>query len=461
MLNYFNFKKRKNDYLLTNDFGNYCILSNDEFNELITSKSVINEQKSAELEAKGFIYNCSKDEFILNFTQNIRNMKQYLLRPTSLHIFVVTTDCNGDCVYCQAKSHHSGCGKYMTEEIAKNAVNIAISSPCQSMSFEFQGGEPLMNFDIIRYIVDYSSSTSDKDISYNIVSNLTLLNDEMLEYIIAHNITLSTSLDGPADVHNNNRPFLHSNYGMYSVVDSRLNALREKNIHVGAIQTTTRFSLKKYRDIIDEYVIRDMDSIFIRPLTPLGMAADRWNEIGYTPEEFCSFYKNCIEYIISINKDGHFLSEGHARIFLRKILLQYAENNMDLRSPCGGGLGQLAYYSDGNIYTCDEARMLSEMGNNAFLVGNVFDSQYKGIISSPACRAVCKASISESLPTCNQCVYQPYCGVCPVVNYASTKDLYEKSPANYRCRIYRGMLDTLFDMLEDEETLKIFYSWIE
>lgn len=129
-------------------------------------------------------------------------MKQYLLRPTSLHIFVVTTDCNGDCIYCQAKSHQSGGGKYMTEKIAKNAVDIAISSPCQSMAFEFQGGEPLMNFDIIRYIVDYSSSISDKDISYNIVSNLTLLNDEILEYITAHNITISTSLDGPAEVHN-------------------------------------------------------------------------------------------------------------------------------------------------------------------------------------------------------------------------------------------------------------------
>lgn len=461
MLNYFNYKKCANSYLLTNDFGYYCILTPEQFEELITKHSVRNEDKEIELEDKGFVYICGREEFIQKFTDRLRNMKQYLFRPTSLHIFVVTTDCNGDCVYCQAKSHRSGCGKYMSKETAKKAVDIALSSPCQSMSFEFQGGEPLMNFDIIRFIVDYSSSISDKEISYNIVSNLTLLTDEMIDYIISHGISLSTSLDGPAEVHNLNRPFLHSGSGMYYAVDRKIKELHEKSVSIGAIQTTTQYSLSKHKEIVDEYVKRGMDSIFIRPLTPLGMAADRWNEIGYTPEEFCGFYNNCIDDIIEINKKGYFLSEGHARIFLKKILRQYSENYMDLRSPCGGGLGQLAYYHDGNIYTCDEARMLSEMGDNSFMVGNVYASNYQDIISSPACRAVCKASINETLPTCSQCVYQPYCGVCPVVNYAGSNDLYEKSPANYRCRIYRGMLDILFEKLSDEETLNIFCSWIE
>ena len=45
------------------------------------------------------------------------------------------------------------------------------------------------------------------------------------------------------------------------------------------------------------------------------------------------------------------MSEGHARIFLKKILMGYSENYMELRSPCGAGIGQMAYYYDGNIYT--------------------------------------------------------------------------------------------------------------
>ena len=432
MLYYFNFKPMNDKFLLTNDFGNYCFLSNDDFKELVSTHKVSNQDKLEELEDKGFIYDCSREEFIVKYTDYIRSMKQYIFQSTSLHIFVVTTDCNGDCIYCQAKSKHSAKRGYMTKETAKMAVDIAIASPSNNMSFEFQGGEPLMNFEVIRYIVDYTKSVTDKNINFNIVSNLTLLNDEMIDYIVQNDISLSTSLDGNAEIHNHNRPFLGSEQGMYEVVNKRINYLRERNIGIGAIQTTTLFSLDKSKKIIDEYVRQGMNSIFIRPLTPLGMAAERWNKIGYTPEQFCDFYRESLEYILQLNKDGIHLSEGHARIFLRKILLQYSENYMELRSPCGGGLGQLAYYHDGNIYTCDEARMLSEMGDNSFYVGNVRTDNFETITSSPACKAVCKASVVESLPTCSQCVYNVYCGVCPVVNYAANNDIYEITPFNYR-----------------------------
>jgi len=461
MLYYFNFKEFNSNYLLTNDFGNYCFLSKNEFKELINNQDVENTDKSKELEEKGFIYNCSREEFIIKYTDYIRSMKQYIFHPTSLHIFVVTTDCNGDCVYCQAKSHLSEKRGYMTKDTAKRAVDIALTSPCDNMSFEFQGGEPLMNFDVIRYIVDYTNSITKKHISFNIVSNLTMLNEEMIEYIVENNITLSTSLDGPSSVHNINRPFLRSGKGMYELVKERIMSLNQRNIHIGAIQTTTFYSLNKSQETIDEYVSNGMNSIFIRPLTPLGMAAERWSRIGYTPEQFCEFYRKALEYIIDLNKKGFFMSEGHARIFLRKILYQFSENYMELRSPCGGALGQLAYYHDGNIYTCDEARMLAEMGDDIFKVGNVNTENYADIISSSACKAVCKSSVTETLPSCHQCVYNVYCGVCPVVNYAGNQDIYETSPSNYRCRLYRGMLDVLFDLIDNEENLHIFETWIE
>lgn len=93
------------------------------------------------------------------------------------------------------------------------------------------------------------------------------------------------------------------------------------------------------------------------------------NQIGYDAEQFKDFYQQCMLKILAYNKNGYFLVEGHARIFLKKILLQCAENYMELRSPCGAGLGQMAYYPNGDIYTCDEARMLAEMGNHAFKMG--------------------------------------------------------------------------------------------
>lgn len=62
--------------------------------------------------------------------------------------------------------------------------------------------------------------------------------------------------------------------------------------------------------------------------------------------------------------------------------------------------------------------------------------------------------------SCCDCVYHPYCGVCPVINLALENNIYERRPNNYRCRIYKGILDTLFELIEDKEVEAIFTSWI-
>lgn len=134
---------------------------------------------------------------------------------------------------------------------------------------------------------------------------------------------------------------------------------------------------------------------------------------------------------------------------------------MELRSPCGAGIGQLAYYPDGNIFTCDEGRMFYEMGHDTFCLGNVFKSNHKNMMKKNECKAVCAASILEAIPNCCDCVYQPYCGTCPVINYALTKDIIEKHPRGYRCKIYSGMLDFLFSKFynNEEKVIEVLNSW--
>ena len=106
--------------------------------------------------------------------------------------------------------------------------------------------------------------------------------------------------------------------------------------------------------------------------------------------------------------------------------------------------------------------MLSEMGDDTFRLGTVFDSGYNTWIESTACRATCSASLLETLPTCCDCVYQPYCGVCPVVNYALEGSLFSSLPNQDRCRIYRGMLDHLMGYLLENrgEDMDILRSWL-
>ena len=135
---------------------------------------------------------------------------------------------------------------------------------------------------------------------------------------------------------------------------------------------------------------------------------------------------------------------------------------MELRSPCGAGIGQLAYYADGNVFTCDEGRMLSEMGNDAFLLGNVYNTDYESIVTSDSCKAILGSSCLECIPECCDCVYSPYCGVCPVVNLALNGDIFPRTPNNDRCRIYKGILDKIFEYLyrNDDKEIEILKSWI-
>lgn len=460
-LNFFNFDIREDQYFLTNDFGCFIYLSTDEFRHLAEERyDRISESTLKELKSKYFVYDEDPAVFIEKMVDPYRDSKQYTLQGTSLHIFVMTNACNMNCVYCQAQdSEQLNKGK-MSIETAEKAVDIALQTPVRRMTFEFQGGEPLTNFETIKHIIEYSKARcNDKEIEYSIVTNTLLLTDEMLLFFKDNKVSISTSLDGDQSVHDQNRRTILGK-GTYKKVVDNISRIKAFGVPVGAIQTTTRVSLNFAKEIVNEYAANGLGCVFVRPLTPLGYANEHWAEIGYTTQEFLTFYRNALHEIIECNKKGISIAEGHAVIFLQKILGHVAGNYMELRSPCGAATGQIAYYYDGNIYTCDEGRMLAEMGNPSFKLGNVYEDNYNTIMESRVCSVTCQASVLEGVPSCCDCVYQPYCGVCPVINLALDDNIYEREPNNYRCRIYRGMLDTLFELLKDKETEAIFRSWI-
>lgn len=458
-LNYFNFKEKNGKYLITNDSGKYSFLTKQQFDKLIQKKE-LNDTIMKELMEKGFIFNINDEIFASKQALELRKAKEYLLVPTTLHIFVVSKSCNFNCIYCQAGELDSKEEFYMSKEIAKKAVDIALESPSRYLTFEFQGGEPLTNFDTIKYIIEYSKSNcKDKNIEYNLVSNLTLLTDEMIDFLKENNVSICTSIDGNRQLQNINRPYRGKD--SYNETINKLKKLKENQIKVNAIETTTKYNLDKSKELVDEYIKLGLDSIFIRPLTKLGKAEKNWNKIGYSSTEFLSFYKKTLDYIIEKNKAGIFLSEGHSSIFLKKILLNAPVNYMELRSPCGGAIGQIAYYYDGNIYTCDEGRMLSEMGDDSFKLGDVFENNYKDLMQSDCTKTMCIASCLECLPYCNSCVYMPYCGACPVINLAQDNNIFVRNPNEYRCEIYKGILDILFAYIENQpENIDIFKKWI-
>lgn len=446
--------------LLTNDLGNYIFVSPEEFKHIVKKDVNLVSCLGQELLKKGFVYDNTNLGFSSGRRYDLRKVKGYVNLATSLHIFVVTTACNAGCIYCQANNGRKHSGLFMSWEIAQKAVDIALQSPAHYLSFEFQGGEPLMNFEIIQHIVLYAEEhKGEHEISYNIVTNLTLITDEILDFLQKYHFGISTSVDGEENVHNQNRPF-KTGGGTFQNVVQAIQTVRAAGLHVGAIQTTTRAALPYPKETVSAYRDLGFDSIFIRPLTPLGKATVNWNEIGYTPEEFVGFYTKALEELIHMNQNGYYIRENHASILMSRMRGEFV-NYMELRSPCGASVGQLAYYADGNVFTCDEGRMLYEMGDDTFRVGNVFTSSYRDLIHSDVCKAVCSSSILETIPSCCDCVYQPYCGTCPVVNYAGYLDIIEKEPRGYRCRVYSGMLDYLFTkILENDATvLNVLETW--
>lgn len=461
--NYFNFRKWDEcSILLTNDLGAWVFVSETEFEQIVADTITPESTCYQELSQKGFIYE-NKDVFLQQARAKMMNSKDYLFGATSLQIFVLTNECNASCVYCQAQSKASVCRGKMDINTAYKALGIAFQTPNPSITIEFQGGEPLLNFLTMKQIVERAELLKvaySKVVRYTLVSNLSLLTDEMIAFFKQYSFGVSTSLDGPEKLHNKNRPF-HTGGGTYEKTIDGIKRLQSEGVDIGAIQTTTKYSLAYAKEIVHEYQRLGLHSVFIRPLTPLGLANDAWSEIGYSAEDFIAFYKEALLEIIAANENGYKMSEGHASILLAKVLAGYARNYMELRSPCGAAFGQVAYYYDGSIFTCDEGRMLAEMGDNAFLLGQVDTATYDSIMNCKVCRTVAVASVLESAPTCHNCIYQPYCGVCPVINYALYGDVFSKLPNNYRCQIYGGILDSIFNILKGNNPVHntIFQEW--
>ncbi len=387
-----------------------------------------------------------------------RRINAGLFGATFLHIFVLTLECNLSCLYCQAE-YSGGGSTNMTRDTASRAVDIALQSPEENLSFEFQGGEPLLNFGTLKFIVEYSSSRRDgRNIRYSLVTNAQAMTDEILGWLSDHDVNICFSLDGPEYIHDSNRPSKNGDSNFANVMRWRERALKVYGVRrkkITTLPTITRNTLPYSRELVDFYSGLGNEYISLRPLSPFGRAGANRAGIGYSPEEFTDFYAKCMDYIISLNLSGSSsLKESFSEMLLQKIFGRYTVNYTDLRSPCGAVTGQLAYNWDGKIYTCDEGRMMANAGIKNFCAGNVFDDSYKSVLLSETACDVCNASCIESNPSCSHCVFSPICGLCPVYSFYTQGDYVGVPLTQERCRILRGIYMYIVDRLlsgSDEE----------
>ncbi len=427
--------------LLVSYTGSYQLLDDDSYRAFMMGKD---SELEKELTMKGLLV-----EDVTAEQNKICQSKMQIAQGTSLHIMVLSLRCNQRCIYCHAASRPvSSQGLDMSEETAEAVVDFALQSPSRAITIEFQGGEPLLNFPVLKHTVEYAKERNKelgKDLKFSVVTNLSLMDDEILDFMIAQGVGLCTSLDGPKVLHDKNRPMVGGS--SYDHAASWIMKMIARGVDLHALMSTTRYSLPHAKDIVDVYKEHGLRRVWARPLNNLGLAAGSYSSIGYTPQEYLAFWKELVDHAMA---SGGIL-EVSSWVMLRKILFGKNPLFVDLMSPCGAAISQMAYNHNGDVYSCDEARMLDD---DLFRLGNVFEDTYHEVMSSPHVSSLVKASVNESL-LCDSCPYQPYCGVCPVCTYATTGTLVPKLATDSRCQILKGQFDHIFSkILSDPERVQ-------
>lgn len=455
------------DYLLVNESGEYIFLSKDDFHKFIQGDMTPDSLSYYDLKSRHFINTEHLPETLEMVSAKYRTRKRFISDFTALHMMVITLKCCNSCSYCQVSAEGDDAkGFDMSPEVARRVVDYIFKSPSPSIKIEFQGGEPTLNWETLKETVLYAKKVNQKyqkHLDFVACTNLVKVDTQQLMFFKEHGIHISTSLDGPRDLHDKNR-ILRSGGGTYDTVIKNLyNAfdilLRSE---VNALMTTTIDNIDHLQEVVAEYVRLGFNGIFIRSLNPYGLAAKHAEHLGYPVEHFVENFEKALNFIIQLNLNGTRFVEFYTSLLLTRILTPFSTGFVDLQSPSGAGISGAIYDHNGDVFPADEARMLARMGDRHFCLGNVFTESYESIFGGNILREIVSKSCVEVMPYCNSCVYRTYCGSDPVRNYLETSDLIGKRPDNDFCKKNKLIFDMLFKKLKrnDPDEMDVFWSWI-
>lgn len=452
-------------YVLTNFAGEYLVTARDVLLNLIKKKLVPTSSDYAELKSRHFLIDSPTSSALQLLAAQYRTKQQPLCEFTGLHMFVPTLRCDNSCFYCQASRKPSTAeGFDMSESVADRGVDFMFRSPSTVLKLEFQGGEPLLNFRIVQHIVERTRSLcriNGRPVSIVICSNLSLLSDDILNFCDRHEISFSTSLDGPRELHNLNRP--NANFDSYERTCAGIARIRERLgvERVSALVTTTRYSLSRPKEIVDEYVRQGLCSMFLRPINPYGFASKAGTPTNYSTTEWLDFYKEALDYMIHLNRKGIRIREEYTALVLRRMLTPFGTGFVDLQSPAGIGIAAVLFNHDGGVYPSDEARMLAEMGDRRFCLGNLLTHSYENMMMSEVLLDSLSETMTETVPQCVDCGFQPYCGADPIRHYRLQGDMVGYKPKSEFCQRHMGLFGHLISLLErQDESSEVLIRWL-
>ncbi|MEW6366699.1 MAG: His-Xaa-Ser system radical SAM maturase HxsB [Acidobacteriota bacterium] len=464
----FTFRRQPDgDVLVVNQGGEFHFVSRDNFEALLTDALDTGSEVFLDLKSKQFVCDGDIGLSVSMLATKLRTRKAFLRDFTTLHIVVLTACCNCRCDYCHASTVAPGqVALNMSEATAGSVVEMILRGPARRVKIEFQGGEPTINWPVLTYVVERAGNEASKvgkTVEFVLCTNLTQVTEDQLRYLRDHRVWISTSLDGPKNLHDVHRKSRNGT-STYDLFIRNLEAARSINgmEACSPLLTITRSNLHSLREVIEHYVRLGFPGVFLRTLNPYGFARAEWKRLAYPIEAFIEAYKEALAYVIELNVRGRFFAEYYTTLLLGRILTPFSTGFVDLQSPSGAGISGVVYDYDGTVYASDEGRMLARSGDTRFALGNVHGHAFEEIFGGRRVRELTYNSCVETLPGCAWCAYQLYCGADPVRYYTEHGDFVGHRPTSDFCKKNMAILDHLFSLIRsgDEEIQDVLWSWL-
>lgn len=343
------------------------------------------------LESQGVLFTEDEyEDYITEFKE-----RPTVVKALCLHI---AHDCNLACKYCFAEEgEYHGDRSMMSFEVGKQALDFLVenSGNRRNLEVDFFGGEPLMNFEVVKRLVTYGRSLEDehnKKFRFTLTTNGVLLDDEVMEFANREMANVVLSIDGRKEVHDTMRP-TRNGKGSYDLIIDKFKKFAKlragKSYYVRG--TFTHDNLDFSKDVL-HLADEGFDQISVEPV--VGPEEERYTIKEADLPKIMEEYDLLAKEIIKREKEGrgftffHFMIDLTGGPCVAKRL-----------SGCGSGTEYLAVTPWGDLYPCHQF-----VGEDDFAVGNVFD----GVTRQDIVSEFKKTSV-YSKEDCRECFARFYC----------------------------------------------------
>lgn len=352
--------------------------------------------------------------------------KEGLVKALCLHI---AHDCNLRCRYCFAgQGPFGGDRSLMNVETGKQAIDFLLrqSAGRKHVEVDFFGGEPLMNFGVVKELVQYGREKADglgKVIKFTLTTNGMLLDEQVQQYLVDNNISVVLSLDGRPAVHDQMRPTC-GDKGSYDKVFKNIKAMVEKNPPGGYYVrgTYTRHNLDFSQDVL-HMIDQGFVDISVEPVIagPDDEYALREQDLPQLRQEYQKLTRAILD-LYAQRKEVNF--------FHFNIDLDGGPCLAKRLSGCGAGHEYLAVTPDGALYPCHQF-----VGRPEFQVGHVSD----GALNKDICHTFRDAHVYNK-ESCTGCWAKYHCsGGCHANAQSFNNDLLK--PHQLGCELAKMRLE--------------------